>query len=64
MNSGVAVRLSISLTICGENTTDTRIKWDQIVCVYFVAVRIQWCRRLVVQDAEQNIWQSSAYERG
>ena len=34
------------------------------MCVGVVVVSIQWCRRLVVQDVEQNIYQSSAYERG
>ena len=53
VNGEVAVRLCISVTICGENTADTRIKWDQIVCV----CRCCCCEdtvvsQLVVQDAE------------
>ena len=63
MNGEVAVRICIMVTICEENTADTRIKWDQIVCV----CRCCCCEdtvvsQLVVQDAELNICQSSAYE--
>ena len=52
VNGGVAVSLSISVTICEEKTVDSRIKWNQRACVEFVVVRRQWCHRLVYQDAE------------